>query len=148
VELHLLSLAGVFIYSSRGKWAFLPLLWGFPPITCFASFPAPGCWVGAASPAFSGRLVYLQFREGLPLSPFGTQGTPPFLLHVFFVVVYYSVSLLSLGGGWSVQGAVLIWPRIVCGSTVCCLAYLVVCVFSSSLGPGVWWCGSPPGFSV
>jgi hypothetical protein len=55
----------------------------------------------------------------------------------------------SLGGGWPVQGAILIWPRIVCGCTTCCSAHLVVCIFPSSLGTGVWWQhGSTPGFSI
>jgi hypothetical protein len=48
----------------------------------------------------------------------------------FFVVVYYSVCFFfsfSLGGGQPVQGAMLIWPRVVCGSTACRLAHLVVC---------------------
>jgi hypothetical protein len=43
VALHLLSPAGVFIYSSRGKWAFPPVLWSFPPTSTFTSFPTPGC---------------------------------------------------------------------------------------------------------
>jgi hypothetical protein len=52
-------------------------------------------------------------------------------------------------GGQSVQCAMLIWPRVVCGSTACCLAHLVVCVFPSHLGMSVWWWwGIPPGFSV
>jgi hypothetical protein len=54
VTLHLLSQAGMFIYSSCGKWAFSPLLWSFPPTATFTSFPAPGCWACAAAPAFSG----------------------------------------------------------------------------------------------
>jgi hypothetical protein len=45
VTLHLLSLACVFVYSSRGKWVFPPLLWSFPPTTTFTSFPAPDYWV-------------------------------------------------------------------------------------------------------
>jgi hypothetical protein len=93
----------MFIYSSRGKWAFPPLLWSFPPTAAFTSIPTPDCWA-CASPAFSGGLVYLQFCEGFPSPPFGAQGTLPSLLHVFFVVVsYYSVFLFSLGGGggWS-----------------------------------------------
>jgi hypothetical protein len=57
VTLHLLSQACVFIFSSRGKWAFPPLLWSFPPTATFTSFPAPGCWVCAAAPAFSSWLV-------------------------------------------------------------------------------------------
>jgi hypothetical protein len=36
-------------------------------------------------------------------------------------------SLFSLSGDESVQGTMLIWPRVVCGSTMCCLAVLVVC---------------------
>jgi hypothetical protein len=44
VTLHLLSQACVFIYSSRGKWAFSPLLWSFPPTTTFTRLPTPGCW--------------------------------------------------------------------------------------------------------
>jgi hypothetical protein len=53
----------------------------------------------------------------------------------FFVIAYYSVFFFffSLGGGWSVQGAMLIWTRIVCGSTVCCLSHLVVRIFPSHL---------------
>jgi hypothetical protein len=40
----------------------------------------------------------------------------------------------------------LIWPRVVCGSTTCPLAHLVVCFFPSSLSTGVWKRrGSPPG---
>jgi hypothetical protein len=148
VALHLLSPAGMFIYSSCEKWAFPPLLWSFPPTAIFTSFPTPGCWVGATTPAFSSWLVYLQFHGGFPLPPFSTQGAPPSLLYVFFVLAYYSVSLFSLGGDRSVQGAMLIWPRIVCGSTRCRLAHLVVCIFPSSLGAGIWWRGSPPGFSI
>jgi hypothetical protein len=118
VTLHPLSQASLFIYSSHGKWVFPSLLWSFPPTTTFTSFPIPGCWACAAAPAFSGRLVYLQFCEGFPSLPFRAQGTLPSLLHIFFVVIaYYSVSFFSLGGDWSVQGAMLIWPTVVCGST-------------------------------
>jgi hypothetical protein len=44
VTLHLLFLACMFFYSSRGKWVFPPLLWSFPPTAAFTSFPAPDCW--------------------------------------------------------------------------------------------------------
>jgi hypothetical protein len=66
--------------------------------------------VGAAAPAFSGRLVYLQFCEGLPLPAFGAQSTPPFLLRVFLLLLFipFGFFLFSLGGGQSVQGAMLI----------------------------------------
>jgi hypothetical protein len=71
VTLHPLSQASMFIYSSRGKWAFPPLLWSFPPTAAFTSFPASDCWAGATAPAFSGQLIYLHFtwEEGLPHSP-------------------------------------------------------------------------------
>jgi hypothetical protein len=44
VTLHPLSQACVFVYSSRGKWVFPPLLWSFPPTAAFTSFPAPDYW--------------------------------------------------------------------------------------------------------
>jgi hypothetical protein len=100
VPLLLPSLASLFIYSSCGKWAFPPLLWSFPPTATFTSFPAPCCWAGATTSAFSGWLVYLQFCEGFPLPPFGAQGTLPSLLHVFFVVIAYLFSFFSFFPGW------------------------------------------------
>jgi hypothetical protein len=128
-----------------------PVLWSFPPTTAFTSFPAPGCWVPATAPALSGqaRLVYLQFWEGFPSPPLWHSGCPT----LFATCLYCSYCLLLSfsffpGGGWSVQGAVLIWPRVVCGSTVYHLAHLVVRVFPSRLGTGIWWPGGPPGFSV
>jgi hypothetical protein len=65
VTLHQLSQAWVFIYSSCWRWVFPLLLWSFPPTATFTSFPVLGCWAGAATPAFSGRFVYLQFRCGI-----------------------------------------------------------------------------------
>jgi hypothetical protein len=38
MTLHPLSQAGVFVYSSHGKWVFPPLLWSFPPSATFTSF--------------------------------------------------------------------------------------------------------------
>jgi hypothetical protein len=150
MTLHQLSQASVFIYSSHGKWVFPPLLWSFLPTATFTSFPTHGCWACAAAPAFSRWLVYLQFREGFPSPLFSTQGNLPYLLCVFFVVIAYYAGffLLSLGKGWSVQGAVLIWNRVVCGSTACRLAHLVVRIFPSHLGAGLWQCRSPCGFSI
>jgi hypothetical protein len=87
--------------------------------------------------------------------PWGIAPPPASVLRTPCPLCYVSVLLLFiiqvffffLGGGQSVQGAMLIWPRVVCGSTTCRLAHLVVCVFPSGLGAGVWWRGSPPGFS-
>jgi hypothetical protein len=43
------------------------LQWSFPHTATFTSFPIPGCWACAATPAFSSWLVYFQFHEGFPL---------------------------------------------------------------------------------
>jgi hypothetical protein len=145
VTLHQLSQAGVFIYSSHGKWVFPPLLWNFPTTAAFTSFLAPSCWVCGAAPAFSGRFVYLQFREGLLLPPSALRAPHP----LFVVIAYYSVSF-SFFPGWSLvyPGGYADLAQVVCGSTVCLLAHLVVCIFPSSLGAGVWLHGSTPGFSI
>jgi hypothetical protein len=143
VTLHLLSQGCVFIYSSCGKWVFPPLLWSFPPSTTLTSFPVPGCKACASAPAGAslarpGLFIY-SFRKDSHPPLFGAQGAPPSLPRVFIVlIVYYSVFLFCLDGGWSVQGAMLIWPRVVHGSTAYRLAHLV-CVFPSHLGMGDWW---------
>jgi hypothetical protein len=106
----------------------------FPPTATFTSFPAPDCWVCAATPAFSGQLVYLQFREGFPLPLLRHSGCPALFatcLFCCYCLLFRFFFLFSLGGGWSVQGTMLIWPRVVCGSTAYCLAHLVVYVFPS-----------------
>jgi hypothetical protein len=58
----------------------------------------------------------------------GTQGAPPSLSFFFSCLLFSLVfSLFSLGGYQSVQRAMLIFSRVVCGSTACHLAHLVVC---------------------
>jgi hypothetical protein len=99
VTLHPCSQAGVFIYSSRGKWAFSPLLWSFPPTAAFTSFPAPGCWVCATTPAFSGPVCLFTVLWGIPLPCFGAQGAPPSLLCVFFFC-YCLLFSFSFFPGW------------------------------------------------
>jgi hypothetical protein len=129
----LLLPASVFVYSLYGKWVFPPLLWSFPPSASLTSFPAPGCWVRASAPT---RASLASSGKDSPPWLFGAHGPPPSLPCVFIVLIaYYSVSLFSLGGGQSVQGAMLIWPRVVCVSTVYSLAHLV-CIFPSLLGTG------------
>jgi hypothetical protein len=66
VTLHPLSLACVFVYSSRGTWVFPPLLWSFPPSTTLTSFPAPGCWVLLPSPARPGLFIYSSRQDSPP----------------------------------------------------------------------------------
>jgi hypothetical protein len=114
----------MFIYSSCGRWVFPPLLWCFPPTATFTSFPAPGCCVRTSPPLppeVSGLpclFMYSPWKGSLPLIV-SAQGTPPSFQRVFIALIaYYSVSLFSPSGGQSVQGAMLLWPRLVCGSTV------------------------------
>jgi hypothetical protein len=98
------------------------------------------------------RLVYLQLiyspgKDSLP-PIFSAQGAPPSFQRVFIALIaYYSVSLFSPGGGQSVQGAMLLWPRFVCGSTMYREAHLVH-IFPSRLGTCDWRPGGPPCFSV
>jgi hypothetical protein len=104
--------------------------------------------VGAATPAFSSQLVVRDF----PFPPLWHSGHPALFATCLFLLLLLIIQgffLFSLGGGQSVQDAMLIWPRVVCGSTACCLAHLVICVFPSGLDAGVWrQHGNPPGFSV
>jgi hypothetical protein len=142
----LLLLARVFVYSSHGRWVIPPLLWSFPPSTNLTGFPTPGCWVCAPALALSGQaqIVYLQFRKGFPSAPLQCSGHPT----LFAMCLYCAYCLLlsfSFFAGWG--SIMLIWPRVVCGSTAYHLAHLVR-VFPSCLGAGVWWLGGPPGFSV
>jgi hypothetical protein len=147
VPLLLPSPAGLFIYSSRGKWVFPPLLCSFPPTATFTSFPAPGCWACAAAPAFSSQLVRISPSPSSALRVSRPLCYVSFLLLLLIIQVFFL--FFYLGRGWSVQGAMLIWPRIVCGSTTYHLAHLVVRVFPSHLGAVVWqWCRSPLGFSI
>jgi hypothetical protein len=65
-----------------------------------------------------GLFIYSPGKDSLP-PIFSTQGAPPSFQHVLIVLIaYYSVSLFLLGGGQSVQEAMLLWPRIVCEGTL------------------------------
>jgi hypothetical protein len=84
-------------------------------------------------------------------SPLRHSGRPTlFAMCLFccYCLLFSFFLFFPLGGGRSVQGAMLLWPRLVCGSTVYRLAHLVVCIFPSRLGAGVWWHRGPPGFSI
>jgi hypothetical protein len=85
VTLHPLSRACMFVYSSRGKWVFPSLLWSFPPSATLTSFPTPGCWACAptpagASPACPACLFTVPRRIPFPQSP--TLSAPHTLSHV------------------------------------------------------------------
>jgi hypothetical protein len=103
------------------KWVFPSLLWSFLPSTSLTSFPTPGYWERdpaptGASPA--ARLVYLQFREGFP-SPNIWCSVHSTLFPMCLYCSYCLLVSFSFFPGWgqSVQGAMLLWPRVVCGST-------------------------------
>jgi hypothetical protein len=59
----------------------------------------------------------------------GAKDAPPSLLHVLFFSCFFIIQLAFLqGGGQSVQGALLIFPRGGCWDTACHLfAHLLVC---------------------
>jgi hypothetical protein len=85
------------------------------------SFPAlvAGCAPRSHQSLFGqpGLFIYSPGKGSLP-SIFSAQGAPPSFQRVLIVLIaYYSVSLFSPGGGQSVQGAMLLWPRLVCGRT-------------------------------
>jgi hypothetical protein len=119
-----------------------PILQAFPLLVAGRA-PTPA----GASPARPGLFIYSP-RNDSPPPIFSARCAPPSVPHVFIALIaYYSVSLFSPGGGRSVQGAMLIWPRVVCGSTMYRLAHLV-CIFPSCLGAGNLRPRGPPGFSI
>jgi hypothetical protein len=126
----LLLPAAMFIYSSCGKWVFPPLLWSFSPSATLPGFPAPGCWVRTPlppEPLRPTRLVYLQSQEGFPSPNLQRSGRPtlfPACLYCSYCLLL-SFSFFSPDGGQSVQGAMLLWPRLVCGSTTAKLTWSV-----------------------
>jgi hypothetical protein len=148
----LLLPASVFVYSSCGRWVFPSSPVEFSSL--HQSHKLSRSWLLSARPCSHplrpGLACLFTVLEGIPLSLLWHSGRPTLFTSVFIVLIaYYSVSLFSLGGGCSVQGAMLIWPSVVCGSTAYHLAHLVVRVFPSCLGTGIWWWpGGPPGFSV
>jgi hypothetical protein len=131
---------------------------GSGPSPSFVKFPSHrhfyklSCsWLlgGATPPAFSGGLFIYSSVSGCPSHPSVLRAPHPLCYMSFLLLLLiFQFFLFSLCGGQSVWGAMLIWPRVVCGSSMCHLAHLVVCVFPSSLGAGIWWCRIPPGFSV
>jgi hypothetical protein len=123
----LLLPANVFVYSSCGKCVFPP-----PPVEFSSlrhSHKLSRSWLlgvcHCSHQSLSGLPSLFIYSSGKDsLSPiFGAQCTPPSFPHVFIALIaYYSVSLFSRGGGWSVQGSMLLWPRVVCGSTAVLLS--------------------------
>jgi hypothetical protein len=141
------ALGKVTLHVFSGLRVYLPFTWevGLPPspveFSSHRHFHKLSCsWLLGV--CHCSCLLQLVCCEGFPfLPPLVLRAPCPlcyvsFLLLLFIIWVFF---LFSLGGGWSVQGSVLIWPRVFCGSTPCCLAHLVVRVFPSGLGAAVWW---------
>jgi hypothetical protein len=144
----LLLPAGMFVYSSNGRCVFLLSCGVFllPPLSQALLLPVAGaCPVPTLSSEV--QLVYLQFWEGFPSTLFGAWGASPSLLCVFIVLIAYYYFLFFPVEGRSIQGAMLIWPSIVCGSTAYHLAHLV-CIFPICLSAGIWQPRGPPGFFI
>jgi hypothetical protein len=123
VTVHPHSQACMFVYSSHGKWVFPPLLWIFPPSATLTSFPAPGCWLHApaptrASPACPACLFTVPGRIPFPQSSALSVPHPLSCVSLLFLLLISQFLFFSLGGGQSVHGAMLLWPRLVCGSTM------------------------------
>jgi hypothetical protein len=147
VILYQISQACVFIYSSRGKWVF-PLPMEFSSHCHFCKL----CRFWLLGMCHCSCILQLACCEGFPLPPSLALRAPrPLCMCLFccYCLLFSFLKIFSLGGLQFVQGAMLIWPRFVFGSTECHLAHLVVHVFPSHLGAGVWWWRrSPPCFSV
>jgi hypothetical protein len=128
----------VYLQISR-KCPFPAFQWN-PPLDTATSFPAPRL-LGMCCHSCLLQLACL-FTVPWEIAPpplFRAQGTPPSLLHVFLLLLLFIIQFFfSFFPGWGsiCPGAMLIWPRVVCGSTMCCLAHLVVC-FSRA---GRSWC--------
>jgi hypothetical protein len=96
-----------------------PLLCSFPPTATFTSFPTPGCWACATTPALSSRLVVRDSPH-----PSLVLRAPRLLCYVSFLLLLLTIQfffLFSLGWGRSIQGAMLIWPRVLWEYHVPCL---------------------------
>jgi hypothetical protein len=109
----LLLPAGMFVYSSHGKWVFSPLLWSFPPSITLISFPTPGWWVRApaltrASLAWPNLFIYSSRKDSVPPSSALSAPHPLSHMSLFFLLLitqflfYPQVEVgLSRGLCWS-----------------------------------------------
>jgi hypothetical protein len=134
VALHLPCLAGVFISSSHGKCSFPSLQWGFPHTATFTNLPAPRLLGRRHHSCLLWPACLFSSMRDCPSPPLQHSGCPALfatclllLLLLLFIIQFVFFSFF-LGWGSVCPGAMLIWPRVVCGSTACRLAHLVVCV--------------------
>jgi hypothetical protein len=124
--------------------AFSPLLWSFPPTATFTSFPAPGCLACATTPAFSGRLVYLQFREGFPLPTSLALRAPHPLCYMFFCYYcllfsffsFFPACVLVYPGGYADLAQGCLWEYRMTLSSPCGLLFPTIWALLSGGGAG------------
>jgi hypothetical protein len=86
--------------------------------------PASPLLVAGCAPCFCQRLycppslfIYSPGRIPFPQSSALSVPHPLSCMSYLFLLLITQVLFFSLGGGHSVQGAMLLWPRLVCGST-------------------------------
>jgi hypothetical protein len=124
---HLLPTVSLSAFPGSVQWKFTwrSALWSCPLLQGNGSLAV-----------YFSRLVYWKFVQSSALClspiPWCSQGTPPLLLNVpFQFLVYYSVLFCFFlwGGSQSVQGAMLVYPKVSCRNTVYHLfAHLLVCI--------------------
>jgi hypothetical protein len=116
------------------------------------AFPSKMLLGGAAPPAFSGWLVYLQFTWGVPLPhSLKLRASHPlcyvsFFFQLLFIIQFF-FSFFFLGGsvcpgGYADLSQNCLWEYHVPLSSPGGL------LLPSRLGAGIWRCRSPPGFSI
>jgi hypothetical protein len=126
------SLAGLFTVHMRERTS-PALWWSFPHYSCcYKLSPLQGYGGGVPPllPSPAGLITYSSTGE-CSSPTLQSSGCPALFakclvfFKCLFIIQFGVFSLFSVGGGQSVQRAMLIWPRVVCGSTTCHLAHLV-----------------------
>jgi hypothetical protein len=120
-----------------------------PPLSQAFPFLVAGHVLLPPSLARPGLFIYSSVRNFPPSSSVLRVPHPLCYISLLFLLLITQFLFFFFPvWGRSVQGAMLIWSRVVCGSTTYHLAHLVIRVFPSCLGVGVWWPGGPHGFSI
>jgi hypothetical protein len=129
-----------------GEFPFPPR-WSFPHNNhCYKLSSPQVCWAGVPLlPSLASLFIYSSHGE-CPSPSLLSSGHPVLfaMCLFFFSCLFFSFFFLfSLGGGQSVQEAMLICPREYCMPLICSPGGL-----PSRVGAGVWQRRSPPGFSI
>jgi hypothetical protein len=141
------TLGEVALPAFSGQCVYLQFTWEvtLPHLSCGVFLPPPllqafpllvdGWVLPPLLPSLASLFIYSSVRD-CPSPPLWHSGHPalfamcPFYCCCLLFSLFFS--LFSLDGARSVQRAILIWSRVVCGSTVCHLAHLVVCFSRAS----------------